>query len=164
MDGYRPAPCKARGNVLNRLCKSRGKGYWAGRMSRGWKSQTEDACISERSFRLITVTEPLNGLPKESSPKAGSLCSVLMEFTLPILLTKLLHWTKGNFRACRVYSGRVFCSESNISFSPLPKEFCCSTRCAGTNNFQLLQASFDLCILAFCKTNLKMKRVEPSKS
>lgn len=67
------------------------------------------------------------------------------------------------FEGC-LGSGMVFCNENNILFSPLPKEFCCSTRCAGTNNFQLVQASIDLCILAFCRTNVKMKKIEPSKS
>lgn len=51
-----------------------------------------------------------------------------------------------------------------ITFCSFPKEFCCSAKCVGTNNFQLVQASFDLCLPAFCRTNVKMKKVKSSKS
>lgn len=89
----------------------RGEGYWVARMSSRikepawrhmhfWKEfQNENWCHQW----LMTLAEPLNGLPKESSPKTECLCSVLTAFTLPILLTKLLHWRKGNFTVWRVF-------------------------------------------------------------
>lgn len=122
--------------------------------------EPEDTYISERCFRLIALAEPWNGLPQESSPKAESFVLFLWHLLCPFSLQNCCIEQKvtSQLVGC-VDSGMVFCNENNILFSPLPKEFCCSNRCAGTNTFQLVQALFDLCIFAFfCKTNVKMKK------
>lgn len=69
-------------------------------------------------FQADCISRALEWITPGILSQGWKFCSVLMAFTLPILLTELLHWTKGNFTACRVWdSGMVFCNENNILFS-----------------------------------------------
>lgn len=146
--------------------RSRGKGYRAGRMSSGMKEPAWRYIYFWKEFQADYCKQsPWMDYPMNPLPKLGVFVLYLRNLHCPFSLQNCCTEQKVTLELVGfVDSGRVFCSESNILFSPLPKKFCHSTRWAGTNNICLVQASFDLCILAFCKTNLKMKKVEPSKS
>lgn len=53
-------------------------------------------------FEADCISRALEWITPGILSQGWKFCSVLMAFTLPILLTELLHWTKGNFTACRV--------------------------------------------------------------